>query len=495
MDRWDIRDSFFTIPFERIKAMNTVRPALFLACVLAISPSIMRGQTITHDEFLSQLQRAHPFFEREKMTSLIEREAHNAYRGGEDWIVRSTLNFMHEEPALAFSGPEETNSLSLTAGAERAFWSTGGRLSASFTSASASIRPAFGFNLPLYQNTIALAYVHPLLKNGGGALDRLQYDLKQFDVDLSEIEAAENMEEFLKRSGTRFLTWVFLTEQEKIIGERLKLSEEERDRTLEKRKANLVDQADVFRAEDAVRMWKQSQAMVRSQSKALRGELAVLAQNRQLLTMSPSFDLYRVEELLPVEEETLRLQGQSRLLKALRIRTRQLDRTKRGYEEAGRPDLSIIARVNTKRLDESLGRSLQMNKPDALIGLQFSIPLENTSERSHATQTELQITRLRKQAEDVALSLASSLANLHIQLREMEAVLALNREQIESANDRTNEEITLYNQGRGELTFVILSRDNEQNAQLTYAQNAFAYHALRLEYRALTDMLYRTEVR
>lgn len=371
--------------------MKTLRSALILAFVLTVAPSIMRAQTITQDEFLSQLRRAHPFFEKEKTTSLIEREAQNAYRGGEDWTIRSTLNFMHEEPALAFSGPEETNSLSFTAGAERAFWSTGGRLSASFTSASAGIRPTFGFNLPLYQNTIALSYVHPLLKNGGGALDRLPYDLKQFDLDLSEIEAAENMEEFLKRSAARFLTWVFLSEQEKIIAERLRLSEEERDRTQVKRKANLVDQADLFRAEDAVRMWKQNQALVRSQSKALQGELAVLAQNRELLTLSPSFDLYRIEELPPVEEETLRLQGQSRQLKALTIRTRQLERAKRGYEEAARPDLSIVARVNTKRLDESLGRSLQMNKPDALIGLQFSIPLENTTERSHATQTELQI--------------------------------------------------------------------------------------------------------
>lgn len=475
--------------------MSTLRSALILAFTLAIPSLTLGAQTITQDEFLTQLRRAHPFFERERITPLIEREAQNAYRGGEDWTIRSSLNLMHEEPALAFSGPEETNSLSFTAGVERAFWSTGGRLSASFNSASAGIRPTFGFSMPLYQNTIALSYVHPLFKNGGGVLDRLQYDLKQFDIDLSEIQAAENMEEFLKRSAKQFLTWVFLTEQEKIIAERLKLSEEERDRTQEKRKANLVDQADVFRAEDAVRMWRLNQVLVRSQVKALRGELAVLAQNQQLLTLSPSFDLYEIEDLPAIEEETLRLKEQSRLLKVLEIRVKQLDHARRGFEEATRPDLSIVARVNTKRLDESLGKSLQMDKPDALIGLQFSIPLENRTERSRVTQTELQITQLRKQTDDITLSLTSSLANLHIQIREMEAVLALNREQIESAKDRTKEEIALYHQGRGELTFVILGRDNEQNAKLTYAQNAFAYHTLRLEYRALADRLYSMEVK
>ena len=69
-------------------------------------------------------------------------------------------------------------------------------------------------------------------------------------------------------------------------------------------------------------------------------------------------------------------------------------------------------------------------------------------------------------------------------------MLSLNREQIQSARDRTEEELKLYNQGRGDLTFVILSRDNEENAKLTYAANALTYHKLNLEYLALMDQLY-----
>lgn len=52
----------------------------------------------------------------------------------------------------------------------------------------------------------------------------------------------------------------------------------------------------------------------------------------------------------------------------------------------------------------------------------------------------------------------------------MKIILTLNQEQIESAKERTKEELKLYNKGRGDFTFVILSRDNEQNAKLTYAQ-------------------------
>jgi len=69
-------------------------------------------------------------------------------------------------------------------------------------------------------------------------------------------------------------------------------------------------------------------------------------------------------------------------------------------------------------------------------------------------------------------------------------VLALNRAQIASAKLRTREEIALYEKGRGDLTFVIMSRDNEEAARLTYAENALNYQKLWIRYLALLDRLY-----
>ncbi|MDH4032517.1 MAG: hypothetical protein OEV80_01815, partial [candidate division Zixibacteria bacterium] len=69
-------------------------------------------------------------------------------------------------------------------------------------------------------------------------------------------------------------------------------------------------------------------------------------------------------------------------------------------------------------------------------------------------------------------------------------VLKLNQEQILSARTKTDQEQKLYDQGRGQLTFVIQSRDSEQAAQLIFAANALTYHKLLLQYRALTDQLH-----
>ena len=69
--------------------------------------------------------------------------------------------------------------------------------------------------------------------------------------------------------------------------------------------------------------------------------------------------------------------------------------------------------------------------------------------------------------------------------------MQLNKEQIESAQEKTSEEFIRYNQGRGDLTFVLLSRDDVENAKLTYAQNALVYQKLVVSYRALMDELYQ----
>jgi outer membrane protein TolC len=463
---------------------------LLLAGVCAFSPPVL-AETITQQQFLDQLKQTHPLFEREALTARIEQEAKESYLGAEDWTVFSTVTYSHEEPAIAIAGPDRTDAVSVIGGVERLFWNTGGRLSASYSTSWSDINidPAFGFPESFYGNQVSLAYSHPLLKNRGGFLDRLEYELKQFDIDFSEVDALENQEDFLAASAGRFLDWVFLTEQRRIVAERLKLSEEELARTRRKREANLVDEVDVIRAEDAVRIGTQTQVLVESQWKATQAELAVLLQDDGMYGAGPEFDLYEIIELPAFDDAMSEWMNTSRVIGSLNIRLEQLAFARGGFVEQTRPDLWFVAEVNTKNIDEAVGESFVMDKPDAVVSLQFSLPLGNRTARSEVSKTDLEMAQLEEQVDEIALGVKSAATNLYIQITEMENVLELNQEQIESAKHKTEEELNLYNQGRGELTFVIQSRDNEENAKLTYALNALTYHKLLIEYRSLLDQL------
>ncbi len=127
------------------------------------------------------------------------------------------------------------------------------------------------------------------------------------------------------------------------------------------------------------------------------------------------------------------------------------------------------------------------------MSLEFKALLGNRGIKAKIEKIDLQVRRLQEERRDLEISLEASLRNLQIQIVEMEKILELNQAQINSAQEKTVEELKLYNQGRGQLTFVIQSRDNEQNAKLSYADNAALYHTLVLQYHALLDELFPSE--
>jgi outer membrane protein TolC len=471
----------------------------------------LKAQTITLDEFLNQLQQTHPLFEKERLTLQIDKEEQEGYLGAQDWLISAGPYYTRLNPLPPGSfTPESVDQINVGAVAQRTFWKTGGRLSFSWSSDLTDQIGLKDIVLPLgdltgnpeipdmvfetgpskyYQNALAVSYTHPLLKNRGGFLDRLQYDLKQFDIDFSEVQVVENQEGFLAMAAGKYLDWVLLTEQKQIIKDRLNLTEDELARTKEKREANLVDQVDVLRAEDAVRIARQNQVLVESRWNALQSELAILSMNSDIFEVDPAFDLDIFVELMTIEEASTYLNENSRPIKVLNVRLNQLKYARRGYEEILKPELSIIAQVNSKNLAEDLGESLKLTKNDAYIGLQFSVPLKNRTAKSQITQSDLQTKQLEMELLDLSLTLTSTLINIYIQIEEMEEVLRLNEEQIQSAKRRTDEELKLYNQGRGDMTFVIQSQDSEENSKLTYAFNAVTYHKLIVAYRSLMDQL------
>jgi len=471
--------------------MKCIRIIILLVVIVLGLYHIIPAQTITQEEFLGKLRRTHPLFQKEELTIEIEKEDKNSCLGSRDWTLLSSVTLIHEKQAIASMGPERTDAISISTGVEKLFWKTGGQLSTSLTLGGNDLKvnPMFGTPDSYFKNQFDITYVHPLIQNKGGFLNKFSYNIEQYDIDYSEIQAFENKEEFLAGSAAVFLDWVFLTEQKEIVIERMSLSEEALNNILEKREANLIDEIDVLRARDAVSITRQNLVLVESQWKALQAKLAVLIQDDRFLKYSPQFNLYKIEPLKSLDEAKEQLMRESRLLQTLNIRIRQLGFSRLGYEETTKAQLSLVAQLNLKSAEEKFGKSLVLDKPDALIGLQFSKSLGNRTAKSKVVKTNLEIMHLESQKDEITLELVSALTDLHIRISEMEKVLILNREQIESSRKKTEEELKLYNQGRGDLTFVIQSQDGEQNAKLTYAINALTYHKLFIQYRALMDQL------
>jgi len=216
----------------------------------------------------------------------------------------------------------------------------------------------------------------------------------------------------------------------------------------------------------------------------------VIAGSARIREDQPRYDLYSLVSLPPVEQASSRLLSSARALSPMRIAQAQLRRNIEGLEEKRRPELNLTLTGSLLGSDEEFAQSLRLDHPDFHVDLELLVPTGYREVNAQMEKSDLQIRQLEKSIEDLQVTLDSKLRSLLIQLGDTERILGLARELIRSAEERTQEELRLYNQGRGQLNFVIQARDNEANARLSYAETAAEYQRLLLEYRELMDELH-----
>jgi outer membrane protein TolC len=476
--------------------------SLSIVLIFALVHTIY-AQTITMSDFLETVKQSHPFFASESLSAEIVREGQQGELGAQDWALRSSTYYTYQkQPSVGLGAPEQVSQVAAEIATAKALWSTGGRFSVTWSSEYTD-QTIPGIVIPfepndivipagpaqLYGNRLYLTYTQPLLQNFGGKLDRLAYELGDYEVDFTQLELRENQEQFVLDLSESFVDWALISERRRVANDRLELAQEQLRQTKRKRAANLVERVDVLRAEDAVRIVEQTLVLVESQWKAKQAELAVLSQIPELYQIEPEYDLHARMTLPSADEAVQRLTEQSRILIGLRVVHDQLVYLTHGYSEQSRPQLFLTVGAGLRGLDDELAASLEITDPDVLVSLDFRYPLGNRTARADIAQTELQIKQIEKDYEDTALDLEAGVRSLLIAIEEMERVLALNEDQIASARAKTREEQRLYDQGRSDLTFVIQSQDGEAVSKLTYAENAATYHRLVLQYRGLMDEL------
>jgi outer membrane protein TolC len=267
------------------------------------------------------------------------------------------------------------------------------------------------------------------------------------------------------------------------------LAEEELNRTRKKFRSRLVDEADVLRAEDALHATDAATLQIESVWKSVQAELATLSKSSELYASTPEFDLYDLPILPSVDEAVAYALGRSRVLKAIDIQRGQLQILQNGLEEQTRPDLALNLTGALVGGSDEFGNSLEVTHPDVMVALALRYPLGNRTARADVEKVHLQIRQLNLVRQDAALRMESSLRAIVVQLEQLRVALAASERRIETARKKTLAEQDIYRQGRGDLTFVIQSRDREALAKLDRAEKSAIYHQLVMSYRSLADEL------
>ncbi|MBD3335045.1 MAG: hypothetical protein GF355_05975 [Candidatus Eisenbacteria bacterium] len=478
-------------------AMRILQTALItLSCFL---PSISFAQTIALDELLRSVQADHPLFRRETRNVAIERENQAATLAAQDWQITSSAVYAYQEPpGDDLFTPTSSQNTDFHLGLVKPLWTTGGRFSLSFSEmytdtdfrrlnfGGAKVSPGQPY---AYGTSVYLAYSQPLLRNAQGSLDRLDYELAQFTVEMAKIRATEEQEKFLLDLALRYLDWNLYFYQKDIVEERLRLAREQLEQVRRRREMNLVEEVDVFRALDAVHAAEQLVVQIEARYSSIQTELAEIALREDLYDLSPEYDLYAEAEIPDADNVVSKILDRSRLLKALDVSRQQLKRQLGGAEETHDPDLSLDLGYGMQRRMDGFFDALAVTKPDAFVALNLSFPLGRREAKAQIQKTQLMILQVEDRMRETEIQLESALRSLLIDMEMSMEIRGLDRRRIESARQKAAEELKLYNQGRGQLTFVISARDDVERAELNLTQSALAYQKLMLQYRELMDEL------
>ena len=471
----------------------------FYLLFILLYPSLSFAEQLTLNSFLEQLEDRHPRIKGLEENKRISEAAKRREEGTKDWEVAAGTSYRYDEPAqIGIAVPDNTEKILTEAEVRKKLWSTGGNLSARYFNnyENTEVREFSGagfdsssfFPEDFYQNGVLLSYTQPLLKNRGGTLDNLAYELKGFDEKISLARSQESSELFLLESGLLFIQWAELEAKKNILKERLALAKKQFKETKDMASAGVKEDVDLFQAEESIWLSQQNLNLTESNSKAIRAQIANLLQ-KDNENLSVSYNLgskLKNPQLASIIQE---IKNNSRSLKLVKIEKDRAERELEGIDDQKNHQLDLELSAGLTSGEEDSSDSFDLDKSNALVGLRYTRALGQTTNDADLDRITSRLEQLKHEYDDQFLILSSAAKSLIKRINGLEGVIDANLKQLDSAIKRTKGEDKIYKQGRRELNFVIQSQDSEQAARFQLVENRALYHSLHLQLKELTDSL------
>lgn len=486
---------------EKIVNLPTTKISSFIIIMILCS-SVVSAEPLTLEKYLKTLQKNNPFLQKEEISINIAKKEKQSITGKKEWSLSQEGKYgfqknMHDPLDSIISSLDNSRYGEYTISMEKALWSTGGTFSmgADFSHNEYRFTKNNQFTLPRkrqsHTSKYFLSYKQSLLKNFGGVIDRLEEDLKKYDIAITKITTKEKKEKFLLEASIQFLEWSLLDEKLRITNEQYLLANKQLKQLQKKAESDLTEKIDVLRAQEHVLIAKQNKILVNSQWKAKQSEVMAIAKIDNKTQQTPNFNLYKSYTLPGLDILLMRFKSNSRIIQSIKEQKNKLIRLQKGNTNNLKPDLSLVVSGGIQDQGNTLKKSVNGSNPYGEIRLECKIPLGNQTAKAQKEKTSLEIDQLGKYLSHIEQEFEKRLSPILIQSKQYETILRLSAKRIACTHKKIKEEEKRYQQGRSELFQVIQNRHHYEEAKLAYAQIAFEYQLLLLQYKELMDELYK----
>ena len=468
----------------------------YYAAMLFLFSQYSYAQELDLDTFIRTILDNNPGVQRILSTEGIAAGELESSQGIDDAILSSSLNLAHSEPnqIIGFEAGESDDA-QLKLSYDRLFSNSGSRLSLAYNDQHTNRDPALAtLGSQYYQPSFTLRLTQPLLKNVGGIQDRLNIDLKQLNLKLTQLNNTENLESYVTQLALLYIDW-YLSSRELAISKEVhqqSIAQERLTRTKVRRQ--VVESYELLRAqetrEDYYSRWQQAEGRYAGLTQTIRYQmnLSNSAGTEALIPGDP-----KTTELLTSKQAEIRssdyLTTNSRLKDILDTLQAQQNILLDARTNAQDPDLNLSVAYTRHGISDNFSDAhlSELDRDDYSVMLEYKYPLGN---RRATGEYQTQLASKQQVAADTKqrmLDAQANLANLQAQAGQLFVALESTDRKINFATKKLRKENQLFKIGELDLFELLRDQTTQLESRLNREKLYTQLLSLRLNIGELLD--------
>jgi len=442
------------------------------------------GYSMTQSEFIELYKSSHPFFKSQELESEIKQLNFEYYKGVEDWDLKILTKYQDiDNTGFIDASTEELEINTLELSASRKFVDSGVDINLANTITDKTLDSSDRGNVKT-----SLDISLPLMKNKFGLNDRLDIDLAKIEIEKHLLDKFEKNEKSIAIALKTFIDLAFYEEQLKINQERFNLAKSEHELSTKKYKASVIDKADMLLQDVTLQNSKKQLIKSEQELAIIKEEIALLINIKSSLVSSTNFDLYKIANI-DLSNIKSYLVINSRELNSINLEKKLNERKISSYENKTLPNLDLDIGITSEGQKDNISNANSNQKTSWNVGLTYSLPIGQTQEKSELLKARKMIKQSELKYDELLIDLMTLGRKYSQQVDSLKEIINIEKKQILIANERSREQRENYNNGNGEMEFVISAQDSVQTARLNLAESVTQYQKLLIDIKALLDQL------
>jgi len=442
------------------------------------------GYSMTQSDFIKLYKSSHPSFKYQELESEIKQLNFEYYKGVEDWDLKILTKYQDiDNTGFIDASTEELEINTLELSASRKFVDSGVDINLANTITDKTLDSSDRGNVKT-----SLDISLPLMKNKFGLNDRLDIDLAKIEIEKHLLDKFEKNEKSIAIALKTFIDLAFYEEQLKINQERFNLAKSEHELSTKKYKASVIDKADMLLQDVTLQNSKKQLIKSEQELAIIKEEIALLINIKSSLVSSTNFDLYKIANI-DLSNIKSYLVINSRELNSINLEKKLNERKISSYENKTLPNLDLDIGITSEGQKDNISNANSNQKTSWNVGLTYSLPIGQTQEKSELLIARKMIKKSELKYDELLIDLMTLGRKYSQQVDSLKEIINIEKKQILIANERSREQRENYNNGNGEMEFVISAQDSVQTARLNLAESVTQYQKLLIDIKALLDQL------